>query len=129
MVPFGRPDRGGPGGERAHEPSTFDFLGFTHYWGKSRKGYWTIRRKTAAKRLRRTLRAIGDWCQQNRHRGMWDQFKVLLRKLEGLYAEPAEGRFRARGKSVSRNLATINGPTGSLICRGTQKRVQLFSKV
>jgi len=86
LVPFGRPDRGGPGGERAHEPGTFDFLGFTHYWGKSRKGHWTIRRKTAAKRLRRTLRAIGDWCQQNRHRGMWDQFKVLLRKLEGHYA-------------------------------------------
>ena len=86
LVPFGRPDRGGPGGERAHEPGTFDFLGFTHYWGKSRKGHWIIRRKTAAKRLRRTLRAIGDWCQRNRHRGMWDQFKVLLRKLEGHYA-------------------------------------------
>jgi group II intron reverse transcriptase/maturase len=86
LVPFGRPDRGGPGGERAQQPGTFDFLGFTHYWGKSRKGYWIIRRKTAAKRLRRSLRAIGDWCRQNRHRGMFDQFKVLVRKLEGHYA-------------------------------------------
>ena len=79
LVPFGRPKKGGLDGDRPHEPGTFDFLGFTHYWGKSRKGYWVIRRKTAAKRLGRTLRAIGDWCQENRHRGMWDQFKVLVR--------------------------------------------------
>jgi len=86
LVPFGRPEKGGLDGDLPHEPGTFDFLGFTHYWGKSRKGYWVIRRKTAAKRLRRTLRAIGDWCRQNRHRGMWDQFKVLVRKLDGHYA-------------------------------------------
>jgi len=86
LVPFGRPEKGGLDGELPHQPGTFDFLGFTHYWGKSRKGYWVIRRKTAAKRLRRTLRAIGDWCRQNRHHGMWDQFKVLVRKLAGHYA-------------------------------------------
>lgn len=83
LVPFGRPERAGLDGDPPHEPGTFDFLGFTHYWGKARKGYWVIRRKTAAKRLRRTLRAIGDWCRTNRHRGRWDQFKVLVRKLAG----------------------------------------------
>jgi len=31
---------------------TFDFLGFTHYWGKTRRGYYTIKRKTIGKRLR-----------------------------------------------------------------------------
>jgi group II intron reverse transcriptase/maturase len=86
LVPFGRPEKGGLDGDLPHEPGTFDFLGFTHYWGKSRKGYWVIRRKTAAKRLRRTLRAIGEWCRRNRHHGMWEQFKVLVRKLEGHYA-------------------------------------------
>ncbi|HRY50354.1 MAG TPA: group II intron reverse transcriptase/maturase [Candidatus Paceibacterota bacterium] len=86
LVPFGRPEKGGLDGEPPHEPGTFDFLGFTHYWGRSRRGYWVIRRKTAAKRLRRTLRAIGDWCRTNRHRGMFDQFKVLVRKLDGHYA-------------------------------------------
>jgi group II intron reverse transcriptase/maturase len=86
LVPFGRPEKGGLDGDLPHEPGTFDFLGFTHYWGKSRKGYWIIRRKTAAKRLSRTLRAIGEWCRRNRHRGMWDQFKVLVRKLQGHYA-------------------------------------------
>jgi RNA-directed DNA polymerase len=86
LVPFGRPEKAGLDGTAPHEPGTFDFLGFTHYWAKSRKGYWVIRRKTAAKRLRRTLRAIGDWCRIHRHRGMFDQFRELVRKLEGHYA-------------------------------------------
>ena len=86
LVPFGRPERAGPDGSGPHPPGTFDFLGFTHYWGKARKGYWVIKRQTAAKRLRRTLRAIGDWCRTNRHRGMFDQFRELVRKLEGHYA-------------------------------------------
>jgi group II intron reverse transcriptase/maturase len=86
LVPFGRPEKVGPDGSGPHPPGTFDFLGFTHYWGKARKGYWVIKRQTAAKRLRRTLRAIGDWCRTNRHRGMFDQFRELVRKLEGHYA-------------------------------------------
>ena len=86
LVPFARPETIGPEGTGPGEPGTFDFLGFTHYWGKSRKGYWVIKRQTAAKRLRRTLRAIGDWCRTNRHRGMFDQFRELVRKLEGHYA-------------------------------------------
>jgi hypothetical protein len=42
------------------EPGTFDLLGFTHYWGKSRKGHWIIKRKTAAKRQRRTLKGVAS---------------------------------------------------------------------
>lgn len=76
---------GGPDGDGPHEPASFDFLGFTHYWGKSRNGHWIIRRKTAAKRLSRSLKAIGQWCRQNRHCGLFDQFQVLVRKLDGHY--------------------------------------------
>ena len=46
---------------------TFDFLGFTHYWGKSLRGYWIVKRKTAGKRLRRSMKAIWKWCRENRH--------------------------------------------------------------
>lgn len=106
-VPFGRPEKGGLDGEPAHEPGTFDFLGFTHYWGKSRKGYWVIRRKTAAKRLRRTLHVIGDWCRDHRHRGMFDQFKMLVRKLEGHYAYygiTGNGRSLAQVRRATQTL-------------------------
>ncbi len=64
---------------------SFDFLGFTHYWDKSRKGYWVVRRKTASKRLRRCLRAITEWCQENRHERLCDQHQSLKRKLHGHY--------------------------------------------
>jgi group II intron reverse transcriptase/maturase len=86
LVAFGRPDRKGTDGQPTEQPEVFDFLGFTHYWGKARKGYWVIKRKTAAKRLRRSIRAAGDWCRRNRHRGMFDQFRALVRKLSGHYA-------------------------------------------
>ena len=51
-------------------PETFDFLGFTHYWGKSQRGHWIIRRKTSRKRLGRSLKQINQWCRQNRHQSL-----------------------------------------------------------
>lgn len=64
-------------------PETFDFLGFTHYWGKSRKGAPVIRRKTAKDRFARSLRSIGQWCRQNRHVPVRDQWGILTSKLRG----------------------------------------------
>ncbi len=86
LVEFGRPESRGPEGGPPSKPATFDFLGFTHYWGRAQKGYWVVKRKTSAKRLARSIRAIGQWCRTNRHRGMFDQFKILNRKLNGHYA-------------------------------------------
>lgn len=80
LTPFQRPkwtDKHGEG--------NFDFLGFTHYWGKSRKGSWVIRRKTASKRLQSRLRAITDWCRKNRHETIRDQHQTLTLKLNGHY--------------------------------------------
>jgi hypothetical protein len=37
---------------------TFAFLGFTHYWSRSRRGSWVIKRKTSGKRLRRAQKAL-----------------------------------------------------------------------
>src|SRR6516165_12419321 len=36
-----------PTARKSSEPRTFDFLGFTHYWGRTRQGGWVIKRKTA----------------------------------------------------------------------------------
>jgi RNA-directed DNA polymerase len=62
---------------------TFDFLGFTHYWAKSRRGYWVVKRRTADKRLRRRLKEIWDWCRDNRHAPIAEQHKSLSAKLRG----------------------------------------------
>jgi RNA-directed DNA polymerase len=64
---------------------TFDFLGFTHYWAKSRKGNWVIKRKTAAKRMRRTMKAIWQWCCEHRHWSLPEQHRVMSSKLRGHY--------------------------------------------
>jgi len=64
---------------------TFEFLGFTHYWSRTRRGRWTIKRKTRPKRLRRTLRALWTWCRENRHLPMSEQHQKLCQKLQGHY--------------------------------------------
>lgn len=64
---------------------TFVFLGFTHYWGRSFYGNWVIKRKTAAKKLRRSCKAIWLWCKKNRHMKIEEQYKILCSKLRGHY--------------------------------------------
>jgi hypothetical protein len=75
------PPRSGPG-----EPRSFDFLGFTLYWGRSRKGHWVVRRKTAKDRLSRALRVVEAWCRRHRHTPVRWQHEQLSRKLRGHYA-------------------------------------------
>jgi hypothetical protein len=86
LVPFERPrrrrDRDGRPTER---PGTFDFLGFTHYWGESREGANVVKQQTAASRLRRVIRTIADWCRRNSHRPLAEQHRELSQKLVGHY--------------------------------------------
>jgi len=67
-------------------PGTFDLLGFTHYWGKSRRGTWVVKRKTASSRFGRAVRSIAQWCRNNRHRPVSEQHIKLRQKLNGHYA-------------------------------------------
>jgi RNA-directed DNA polymerase len=67
------------------DSGTFDFLGFTHYWGTSRKGRAVIKRKTAGKRLRRSLKRIAQWCRAHRHDRLREQHRALSSKVRGHY--------------------------------------------
>jgi RNA-directed DNA polymerase len=82
LVQFQRPSRVHP---EAAGNGTFDFLGFTHYWGRSRRGFWVIKRRTARKRLQRSMLAISQWCRRYRHEAMALQCKKLGQKLRGHY--------------------------------------------
>lgn len=64
---------------------TFDFLGFTHYWCKSRSGNWVVKRQTMRKRQARAMRSIYVYCRNNRHEPVREQLKALRSKLYGLY--------------------------------------------
>jgi len=74
-----------PPGNSGEKSDTFEFLGFTHYWGKSRKGNWVIKRKTESKRLSRSLKAVAVWCKKNRHLPIHVQQQKLNIKLRGHY--------------------------------------------
>lgn len=80
LVPFSRPsdDRGEGKG-----PGSFDFLGFTHFWAKSRKGRWLVTRKTAKGRLQRALQTISAWCRRVRHEPVGQQHAGFVAKLRG----------------------------------------------
>jgi len=80
MVDFGRPPQRQQGGKG---PGTFDFLGFTHYWKRSRQGKWYMAVKTRRARLKRTIKSIYDWCRRHRHESIPAQHAALKRKLTG----------------------------------------------
>jgi group II intron reverse transcriptase/maturase len=64
-------------------PSTFDFLGFTWYWRKSRGGRWTVACKTRSARLSRAIKSVNDWCRDHRHQPMQAQHEALVRRVQG----------------------------------------------
>ncbi len=88
LIPFRRPPRKASGGkdDRGNRPGTFDLLGFTHYWGRARRGGWALMRQTASKRLSRAVRSIAQWCREHRHRPVCEQHATLSQKVRGHYA-------------------------------------------
>jgi hypothetical protein len=83
LVPFQRPSQRPSARDDATSSGSFDLLGFTHYWGQSRRGNWVIKRKTSTSRFRRAVRKIADWCRWNRHLPVEEQHRKLSQKLRG----------------------------------------------
>jgi group II intron reverse transcriptase/maturase len=88
LVRFRPPESGDSAteGRGRPEPRTFDFLGFTHYWGRSRRGAWVVQRKTAKGRYRRALQALWEWCRVHLHDPIMDQYRGISQRLKGHYA-------------------------------------------
>ncbi len=83
LIRFKPPSDPPPSGGGSGAGSSLDLLGFTHFWGKSRKGSWVVKRKTMTARLSRTLKRISMWCSVNRHLPIKQQHAALSRKLRG----------------------------------------------
>lgn len=74
-------------GQPGLEKKTFDFLGFTHYMSKSRKGMRILKRKTSSKKLNASLKRMSEWIKHNRHKlTMPLLIAELNQKLRGHYA-------------------------------------------
>ena len=76
VIPFSRYRRG---------ETSFDFLGFEFRWGTDRKGQARLKRRTARKKFRSSVKRVAEWCKKNRHRRVGEQFKRLNAKLRGYY--------------------------------------------
>lgn len=75
--------------------TTFNFLGFCHVWGESRKGHAVVRQFTARDRLARSLRAINQQCRHMRHWPLREQHQRLCQMLKGHIAYfGISGNFR-----------------------------------
>jgi len=77
---FQSPRKGGGGGG-----ATFDFLGFTLHWQRTKSRRWRLAFRTRGARLRRAINAATEWCRRHRHDPVKEQHQTLVRKLNGHY--------------------------------------------
>jgi RNA-directed DNA polymerase len=77
IIPFSREQQAGR--------TSFDFLGFEFRWGKDRGGKPHLKRRTARKKLRASLKSFTAWCKGNRNLRIDWLFKRLNAKLRGYY--------------------------------------------
>jgi group II intron reverse transcriptase/maturase len=93
LLPFRRPPAVQTGGKGL---ATFDFLGFTLHWRRARSGRWGMMCKTRRARLRRSVRAIADWCRGHRHLPVKAQHAALTRRIQGHFNYfGVSGNFRS----------------------------------
>lgn len=89
-------------------PPTFNFLGFTHYVGKSRKGYFVLGRKSQRERIAKKLKEVGVRLSKLRVEGgraMMDYAKRHLQGHVGYYAVSGNSRqIRTYAYLISRLL-------------------------
>ena len=88
LVPFERPSSASERSDekRREPPGTFDLLGFTHFWSRSRRGTWVVKRRTSRSRFSRGLRSLKEWFRVHRHLDRATQHQTLCQKLTGHFA-------------------------------------------
>ena len=52
--------------KRGGKPDEFTFLGFTHYCGKTKKGYFKVKRRTSRKKMSQSLKGFASWARRAR---------------------------------------------------------------
>ena len=86
LIEFGRHAATNRKGRGLGKPEVFDFLGFTHICGRSRKGRFQLRRQSRRDRLRAKLREIRETVWQHRHAPIEEQGSWLRRVVTGWFA-------------------------------------------
>ena len=99
VISFGRFERENAARQK-RRLNTFDFLGFTHYCGRSRKGRFIVGRKTSCKKFRKKCKGLNVWLKAVRNYlnvKVW--WPVLAAKLRGHYQYyGVSGNMRSLGR-------------------------------
>jgi group II intron reverse transcriptase/maturase len=115
LLPFRRPPKEQDGGKGE---ATFDFVGFTFYWGRARTGRWGMLCKTRSASLRRAITSIYDWCRRHRHQPVQDQHEALTRRVRGHFNYfGVSGNFR----SLLNYVDAVRSAWHKWLCRRSQR--------
>lgn len=129
VVDFRNPYRWPPGDSDGGLPTSFNFLGFTHVWGRSRLGMAAVRQYTAKDRLARSAKAIGAWCRRLRHWPLRDQQSRLSRMLQGHYAYFGISSNIKRLQALHRTAQRLWRKWLSRRCRGPRMPWERFLRL
>ena len=83
-----------PRGKASHRAGAFDYLGFTFYWGRSRRGAAIPKVKTSGTRLRVKLKRVSLWARAVRSR-------YRLRKIWQIFCSKLRGHIQYYGVSFN----------------------------
>ena len=72
-----------PFGRNCGTRESFDFLGFTHFNSKTRKGYYTVGHKISRKKKEQFKSNLKKWVKENRNTQFDEFMKTLNKKLTG----------------------------------------------
>lgn len=91
---------------QGRKSNTFDFLGFTHYCGRSRKGNFLLGRRTSGKRFRKRCEEMNQWLKEVRNVvKVKEWWPILAAKLRGHYQYyGVSGNYRAMERYYRRTL-------------------------
>ena len=67
------------------EAENFDFLGFSHITGKSRKGKYIVKYRTSEKKLKAKRAKVSKWIAENTHLPIGELIKKTNLRLQGHY--------------------------------------------
>ena len=105
--------------KRAQRARSFDFLGFTHYWAKSRNGRWVVKQRTAKDRFTRSLVRVKEQCRRMMHVPIAHQHRMLWARLRGHFNYFG---VTGNGEALARYRREVERIWGRTLARRNRRR-------
>ena len=120
IIPFGR---------LKGSKETFDFLGFTHINGRTRKGKYLVKHLTSKKKMKVKRQDFKMWMKENMHKPIIEVMDIIKRKLIGHYNYYG---INNNSKSISNYYLYVKWTTYRILNRRHQKRsmsYEIFNRI